>query len=165
MTLRHAPGGATPGGGIEVRAVDWDHPGGSALRDAQRAEVRDVYYPELEDSEPGPHPTADDILVFYVAFDGDRAVGTGALRGIDAEHGEVKRMYVDPDYRGSGVAARMLSVLEDDARGRGWNRLVLETGDTMTPAQRFYTRNGYTPIPLFGPYIGSGLSLCYGKKL
>jgi GNAT superfamily N-acetyltransferase len=150
---------------VEVRAVGWDHPGGAALRDAQRAEVRDVYYPELEDSEPGPHPTADDILVFYVAFDGDRAVGTGALRAIDDEHGEVKRMYVDPDYRGSGVSSLILTTLEDDARARGWNRLVLETGDTMLPAQRFYTRHGYTPIPLFGPYAGSDLSLCFAKQL
>jgi GNAT superfamily N-acetyltransferase len=150
---------------IDIRAVDWDHPGGAALRDAQRAEVRDVYYPELEDSEPGPHPTADDILVFYVAFDGDRPVGTGALRGIDAEHGEVKRMYVDPEYRGSGVSTQILRTLEDDARGRGWNRVVLETGDTMLPAQRFYARNGYEPIPLFGPYVGSGLSLCFAKAL
>jgi GNAT superfamily N-acetyltransferase len=123
---------------VEVRAVGWDHPGGAALRDAQRAEVRDVYYPELEDSEPGPHPTADDILVFYVAFDGDR---------------------------GSGVSSLILTTLEDDARARGWNRLVLETGDTMLPAQRFYTRHGYTPIPLFGPYAGSDLSLCFAKQL
>lgn len=150
---------------IEIRAVDWDHPGGAALREAQRAEVRDVYYPELEDSEPGPHPTADDILVFYVAFDGDRAVGTGALRGIDDTHGEVKRMYVDPEYRGSGVSAQILRTLEDDARARGWDRVVLETGDTMLPAQRFYARNGYEPIPLFGPYVGSDLSLCFGKTL
>jgi putative acetyltransferase len=150
---------------FEVRAVGWDHPGGAALREAQRTEVRDVYYPELEDSEPGPHPTAADILVFYVAFDGERPVATGGLRGIDDEHGELKRMYVDPEYRGSGVSRLMLQALEDDARSRGWNRVVLETGDTMLPAQHFYQRNGYTPIPLFGPYIGSGLSLCFEKKL
>lgn len=150
---------------VEIRAVDWDHPGGAALREAQRIEVREVYYPELEESEPGPHPTADDILVFYVAFDGDRAVGIGALRGIDAEHGEVKRMYVDPDYRGSGVAGMILRTLEEDARTRGWTRLLLETGDTMLPAQRFYTRHGYLPIPPYGPYVGSDLSLCYGKEL
>ncbi|MCU1418212.1 MAG: family acetyltransferase [Schumannella sp.] len=150
---------------IEMRSVPWDHPGGAALREAQRVEVREVYYPELEESEPGPHPTADDIAVFYVAFDGDRAVGTGALRAIDDEHGEIKRMYVDPEYRGSGAAALIVHTLEDDARARGWNRLVLETGDTMLPAQRFYQRMGYEPIPLFGPYRWSDLSVCFGKSL
>jgi GNAT superfamily N-acetyltransferase len=155
---------------IEVRSVHWDHPGGAALREAQRVEVREVYYPELEESEPGPHPSAEDIAVFYVAFDvghadGERPIGTGALRPIDDEHGEIKRMYVDPEYRGSGVAALIVNTLEDDARARGWNRLVLETGDTMLPAQRFYRRMGYEPIPLFGPYRWSDLSVCFGKPL
>ena len=150
---------------FEVRAVDWGHPGGVALREAQQVEIREVYYPELEDSEPGTKPSADDIAVFYVAFDGDRAVATGGLRAIDEHHGEVKRMFVDPEYRGTGVAVLMLRTLEDDARARGWDRLVLETGDTMLPAQRFYAREGFTPIPLFGHYMGSDLSLCYGKPL
>ena len=150
---------------IEVRAVPWDDPAGAALREAQRVEVREVYYPELEESEPGPHPTADDIAVFYVAFDGERAVGTGALRPIDDVHGEIKRMYVDPAYRGTGVAADIVRTLEADAVSRGWNRLVLETGDTMLPAQRFYQRMGYEPIPLFGPYRWSTLSVCFGKSL
>ncbi len=59
----------------------------------------------------------------------------------------------------------MLRTLEDDARARGWTRLVLETGDTMLPAQRFYAREGYAPIPLFGPYVGSDLSVCFEKVL
>jgi ribosomal protein S18 acetylase RimI-like enzyme len=150
---------------IEVRAVGWDHPGGAALREAQRVEVRQVYYPHLEESEPGPHPTAEDIAVVYVAFDGDRAVGTGALRPIDERHGEIKRMYVDPEYRGSGVAELVVGALEDDARARGWDRLVLETGDTMLPAQRFYRRIGFQPIPAFGPYADSELSRCFAKPL
>ncbi len=150
---------------IEIRAVDWDHPGGVALREAQRVEIRTVYYPELSDSEPGIKPSAAEITVFYVAFDGERAVATGALRAIDDTHGELKRMYVDPDYRGSGVAAQLLRTLEADARTRGWDRLVLETGDTMIPAQRFYAREGYTPIEPFGPYRDSGLSRCFEKVL
>jgi GNAT superfamily N-acetyltransferase len=149
----------------EIRAVGWDHPGGAELRQAQRAEIREVYYPELEESEPGTAPSAADIAVFYVAFDGERAIATGGLRAIDARHGEVKRMYVDLDYRGAGVAVQMLRTLEADARARGWERLVLETGDTMIPAQRFYAREGFTPIPLFGSYMGSDLSLCFEKRL
>lgn len=151
---------------FDVRAVGWDHPGGAALREAQRVEIREVYYPELAESEPGPAPTADDIAVFYVAFDDDgRAVATGALREIDAQHGEIKRMYVDPAFRGSGAASAVLRTLEADARARGWDRLVLETGDTMLPAQRFYVREGFRPIPLFGHYMDSDLSLCFEKRL
>jgi putative acetyltransferase len=155
---------------IEVRAAAWDDPAGAALREAQRTEIRDVFYPELADSEPGPAPTAADMTVFYLAFDvGDpgapRAIGTGGLRAIDDEHGEIKRMFVDPGHRGTGAAAAILRTLEADARARGWNRLVLETGDRMLAAQRFYTREGYTPIPLFGHYVGSDLSRCFEKRL
>ena len=42
---------------------------------------------------------------------------------------------------------------------------MLETGDTMRPAQRFYRRMGYEPIPLFGHYVSSDLSVCFGKPL
>jgi putative acetyltransferase len=150
---------------IQIRELPWDDPAGAALREAQRIEVRTEFYPELAESEAGPHPSADDIAVFYVAFDGERAVGTGGLRAIDAEHGEIKRMYVDPGYRGTGTATLIVRTLEDDARSRGWNRLVLETGDRMLGAQRFYTREGFTPIPAFGPYVYSDLSVCFGKAL
>jgi len=155
----------TSGGDFTIRTAGWDHSGGEALRNAQREEIRTVFYPEMEDSEPGPAPSADDITVYYLAFDGGRAIGSGGLRAIDAEHGEIKRMYVDPAYRGTGVAADILHTLEDDARARGWTRLVLETGDRMLAAQRFYERNGYLPIPLFGHYVGSSLSLCFEKDL
>ncbi|MEO5919961.1 MAG: GNAT family N-acetyltransferase [Pseudolysinimonas sp.] len=148
-----------------MRAVGWDHPGGVALREAQRVEIRADYYPELENSEPGPPPSAADMTVYYVAFDGDRAVASGGLRQIDSGHGEIKRMFVDVEYRGTGVAAQLLRALEADARERGWDRLVLETGDRMLPAQRFYLREGFTPIPQFGPYVGVDLSLCFGKVL
>ncbi|MEO8093543.1 MAG: GNAT family N-acetyltransferase [Pseudolysinimonas sp.] len=150
---------------IEIREVAWDHPDAIALREAQRVEVREVFYPELEDSEPGPHPSASDMTVFYVAYDDDLAVGAGGLRAIDDEHGEIKRMYVDPTHRGSGVAANIVSALEADARSRGWNRVVLETGDRMLGAQLFYQRQGYRPIEPFGPYVGSDLSRCFEKRL
>lgn len=165
MTLRHRSDDPAHGGGVEIRAVGWDHPGGAALREAQRLEIRGRFYPELENSEPGPAPSGGDMLVFYVAFDDGRAVGCGGLRGIDGTHGELKRMYLDPAYRGTGVARELLRFLEADARDRGWERLVLETGDRMQAAQRFYTREGFTPIPLFGHYVGSNLSLCFEKVL
>jgi len=110
----------------EVREVPWDDPRGGALRRAQRDELTIRY--ETPDSEPGPPPTAADITVFFVAFDGDRPVGCGGLRQLDAKHGEIKRMYVTPDDRGTGVSTAVLRVLEQSARDRGWERLVLETG-------------------------------------
>jgi GNAT superfamily N-acetyltransferase len=148
---------------IEIREVEWDHPASVSLRAAQRSEI-DARY-GTPDSEPGPAPTGSDISVFLVAFEGERGVGCGGLRELDAEHGEIKRMYVQPQYRGSGVATALLRALEKAAGVRGWNRLVLETGDRQPDAIRFYEREGYTRIPNFGYYADSESSLCYGRAL
>ena len=95
----------------------------------------------------------------------EHAVGCGGLRTLDPDHGEIKRMYVIPERRGTGVSRAILSALEGEARGRGWSRLVLETGDQQPDAMRFYEREGYTLIPNFGYYADSPLSVCYEKKL
>jgi putative acetyltransferase len=148
---------------LDIRELSWDDPRGEELRVAQRAELTIRY--ETPDSEPGPAPTAADIALFLVAFDGDEAIACGGLRPIDPAHGEVKRMYVLPNRRGSGVSTAVLRALEDAAKARGWDRLVLETGDRQPDAIRFYEREGYTRIPNFGHYVDSALSICYEKKL
>lgn len=148
---------------VEVRAVDWDDPASAALRDAQQAEIAAAY--GIPDSEPGPKPSAADITAFFVAYRGDEPVGCGGLRAIDDDHGEIKRMYVAPGHRGSGVSTAVLRRLEDEARARGWSRLVLETGTEQAAAVRFYEREGYVAIPRFGHYVDSEISLCYEKRL
>ncbi len=153
---------------IVVRAVPWADPDGEAMRTAQQTEISERY--GVPDSEPGPKPTAADITVFLVAYDVDDAggsvpVGCGGLRILDGSHGEIKRMYVVPERRGTGVSTALLAALEGEARGRGWDRLVLETGDRQPDAIRLYEREGYTRIPNFGYYADSELSLCYEKKL
>ncbi|MGI5177524.1 GNAT family N-acetyltransferase [Dactylosporangium sp. CA-152071] len=146
---------------IEERA--WDDPDGAALRAAQRAEL-DARYGS-DDHEPGGPPSGDDIDLFLVATAGGGPVGCGALRHLDATSAEVKRMYVVPDARGTGVATAVLRGLEDAALTRGWTTLRLETGTEQPDAQRFYRREGYHEIPLFGVYAGSTLSVCYERAL
>lgn len=142
----------------------WDDPVGAALRAAQRAEL-DARYGS-DDHEPGAAPSAADVDLFLVALDAaGAAVACGALRRLDERSAEVKRMYVVPTARGSGVAAAVLRALETAAAGRGWTTLRLETGTEQPDAQRFYRREGYARIPLFGPYAGSTLSVCFERRL
>ena len=148
---------------LVVRAVPWDDPAGEALRVEQQTEVSARY--GMPDSEPGPKPSAADIAVFLVAFDDDVAVGCGGLRTLDDSHGEIKRMYVVPERRGTGISVALLTALEGEARGRGWDRLVLETGDQQPEAMRLYEREGYIRVPNFGYYADSDLSICYEKWL
>jgi putative acetyltransferase len=148
---------------MELRAVDWDDADGLALRTAQRDELTLRYGDP--DSEPGVLPSAADMTLFVVAYDGDAAVGCGGLRAIDDRHGEIKRMYVAPAARGTGVSTAILRRLEAEARALGWERLVLETGEQQPDAMRFYEREGFSRIPLYGHYVDSAISRCYGKSL
>ena len=151
----------TPGWTVEQR--HWDDPAGAALRAAQRAEL-DARY-DCDDHEPGAAPSAADVDLFLVALDAaGAAVACGALRRLAERTAEVKRMYVVPPSRGSGVATVVLRALESAAVERGWTTVRLETGTEQPDAQRFYRREGYTEIPLFGAYEGSTLSVCFERR-
>ncbi|KQQ01437.1 MULTISPECIES: GNAT family N-acetyltransferase [unclassified Rathayibacter] len=153
----------------DIEDVAWTHPSAEALRAAQRRELDERY--GSDDHEPGEAPSADDVPVFVVARDEQgEAVACGGLRPLDDSvlgPGviEVKRMFVARGARGSGVSTAVLRALEERARGRGAVRLVLETGTLQPDAIRFYTREGYTPIPLFGGYVGSEHSVCFALAL
>jgi putative acetyltransferase len=149
---------------VRIEQVDWEQTDGAALRAAQRVEIEQRY--GRPDSEPGPAPTAADITAFFVAYsDEGIPVGCGGVRQLDPHFGEVKRMYVAPESRGTGVSSAILERLEQYAAESDWQRLVLETGDMQPDAERFYLREGYTRIPNFGYYIGSDLSRCFEKVL
>lgn len=75
--------------------------------------------------------------------------------GIAFEHdlAELKRMYVRPRFRGVGVAQGILNRLAEEARKRGVDRMVLETGDAQHAAIRFYEKTGFTRRGAFGAYL------------
>jgi putative acetyltransferase len=103
------------------------------------------------------------ITVVVARVDGE-AVGMGALVE-KADFAEVKRMYLHKAARGSGAADGILTLLEKVAREHGVTELRLETGQLQPAAIRFYERNGFTEIPLFGEYVDSENSVCFAKEL
>lgn len=82
---------------------------------------------------------------FWLAEWNHEIVGCIALRNWDATNhvGEVKRMYVKPEYRGLGIAQSLLEALESFARDCGYCELVLDSGRGMESAVRLYERSGY----------------------
>ena len=151
--------------GVLIEPVPWEHPDAEDLRAAQRAEIARRY--GRPDSEPGVAPSAADIAYFVLARDpvSTQAVGCGGLRRLSATAGEIKRMYVRPERRGTGVATAVLDALEAHARTLGWTHLRLETGSAQPDAVAFYRRQGYRPIPTFGAYAGVADSLCFERVL
>jgi len=152
-----------------IDTTPFDHPDADRLRRAQRVELDERY--GSDDHEPGTPPSASDVPVFLVARTSDgRPVACGGLRPLaDDVAGpgsvEVKRMYVVPAERGTGVATALLRALEDAARDRGAQRILLETGTMQPDAIRFYEREGYDGVPPFGSYISSALSVCFARTL
>lgn len=134
-----------------------------SLRAALAADIAARY--GGDDTEPGVKPTADDLLVFLVARRDGGAVGCGGLRCVDAETAEIKRMYVVPEQRGTGVAAALLRALENEARAARVTRLVLETGTEQHEALAFYERAGYARCECWSAYAQGELSLCLGRTL
>jgi GNAT superfamily N-acetyltransferase len=78
--------------------------------------------------------------------DDGRSCGCVALRPLDATVAEVKRMYVDPEWRGHGVGRALLVTLIAAARARGYSTLRLGTLADMTVAQSLYRSLGFVPI-------------------
>jgi SAM-dependent methyltransferase/GNAT superfamily N-acetyltransferase len=112
-----------------------------------------------------PNEVAPGQGAFLVARRAGRPVGCGAVRRVEAEIGEVKRMYVSPEARSGGVGRAVLAALENEARALGLVRLVLETGVRQPEAITLYERAGFARIPAFGEYVNSPLSVCMAKDL
>ncbi len=80
---------------------------------------------------------------FFLARLDGRAVGCGALRRLDAEEGEIKRMWTAPDARGLGVARRIIAAVEATARDAGMAVLRLDTNRALKEAHALYRKLGF----------------------
>ena len=100
-----------------------------------------------------------------VAYDGDEAVGCGAVKVFTADAMEVKRMYVPPNRRGKGIASIVLYELETWCRELNFKKCLLETGKRQPGAIALYKKNNYKIIPNFGPYEKDANSVCFEKEL
>lgn len=100
-----------------------------------------------------------------VAYTNSKPVGCGAFKPYDEESVEVKRMYLKPENRGTGIASEILKELETWAKEIGNKRTVLETGKRQVEAVKFYNRSGYLRIPNYGQYVNMDNSCCFEKIL
>ena len=80
---------------------------------------------------------------FWIVECDGRIVGTFGIESQGADSTELRRMYLDRDYRGRGVAQRMPSTAEARARELGFSRMILSTAEVQQAAIAFYRRAGY----------------------
>jgi GNAT superfamily N-acetyltransferase len=107
----------------------------------------------------------DNIETVIVAYKDNTAGGCGCFKTFDKNTAELKRMFVDDQFRGKGIGAAILIELENWVKELGYSSIVLETGTVQVKAIALYKKFGYSVISNFDPYIGNELSICLKKNL
>ncbi len=109
-------------------------------------------------SDDSAHLRPDELAppdgAFLVArLSGHLAGGVGIRRLGDTDRhlAEVKRLWVRPDLRRTGVATALMTAVEQRARELGYHQLYLETGRAQPEALAFYPRSGWTRVDSFPP--------------
>jgi ribosomal protein S18 acetylase RimI-like enzyme len=92
-----------------------------------------------------------------LAYSDIEAVGCAAVRKLDDETAELKRMYVKPQFRGHKIAQKLLQLSLDIARDLHYKKIRLDTIPSMTSAQKLYLSNGFYVIEpyRFNPVEGA----------
>lgn len=112
-----------------------------ALVDRYQREVG-VVVPDAAERvlQPRPGETA------WLATAGNDDVGCAIVRPLGNVDGalELKRFYVLPEWRGRGIAPKLLQAAIDGARSAGWNAMYLDTTDDMLAARALYSRAGFS---------------------
>lgn len=109
----------------------------------------------------------DPAIRFFSLREADRLLGIGALKTLDATHGELKSMRTEPEALGRGVGGRMLAHLVAVARSMGMTRISLETGNSelFAAANRLYERDGFERCAPFGDYKPTPFTHFYTRTI
>ncbi|SFP79601.1 GNAT family N-acetyltransferase [Sphingomonas rubra] len=139
---------------VDIRQDDPRSPHVAALLAAHLAEQRGAV-PEGFSFALGADALAAADVTFFTAWIDGTLAGFGALRQLDARHGEVKSMR--SAMPGHGIGAALLGRIVAEARARGYDRLSLETGVTASyrPAVALYERAGFVDAEPFADYEAS----------
>jgi drug/metabolite transporter (DMT)-like permease/GNAT superfamily N-acetyltransferase len=147
---------------LELRHVGTDDPAAASLLDA--------YAEELYENGIGREPARIETIAaeyreprgtFVVIYEEGRPIGCGGIRALEDGSAEVKRMYLVPDARGHGHGARLLAMLEDEARRLGYTKVRLDTAAPLHAAQALYRSAGYSAIP---DYNGNSAAAFWFEK-
>ena len=106
-------------------------------------------------SLPGAYAAPKGALL--IATEDERPAGCIALRPIGGGDAEIKRLYVRPTWRGTGLAARLVEAVSERARAAGYRALRLDTLASMEAAMRLYERLGFVETAPYHQAIRPGM--------
>ncbi|MBR6336426.1 MAG: GNAT family N-acetyltransferase [Ruminococcus sp.] len=132
--------------------------------------ITEDYYSSLvggKDKREGfiPYNLSATIENVLIAYCGDIAVGCCGLKAYNDSDIEIKRVWVEPGYRGRHIATQMMGLLEQKAAERGFKRLILQTREKMNGAVAMYKALGYRYIDNYPPYDKLEGAVCLAKEI
>lgn len=134
-----------PASAVTVRTEPYESDGPRWVVSQAEAELV-VRYGGLDNGELGLTAAMFDppVGAFVVARDeGGQPVGGAGVRTVADGVGQVRRLWVDAAWRGSGIGRTLMLELEDAARRLGLSVLVLSTGDRQPEAVSLYETSGW----------------------
>ena len=153
------PSDSLPPHAMHIEADDISRPPVIELLREHLANMYELSPPESVHALDLDGLRASDVS-FWTIWEGDTLLGCGALKQLDAGHGEVKSMRTPVVLRRRGAGRAMLDHILAEARARGYRRLSLETGsnDDFLPARRLYESVGFVYCEPFADYQPDPLS-------
>ena len=106
-------------------------------------------------------------ITFWSVWQDSELMGCGAIKELDARHGEIKSMRTVSLHLRKGVAARLMHHILEEAKRRSYERLSLETGsmDAFAPARSLYARFGFRPCGPFASYVEDPYSVFMTREV
>lgn len=112
-----------------------------------------------------PYNLSESISDVLLAYMDGVAVGCAGLKKYNDSDVEIKRVWVEPNYRGRHIATELMDRIEDKAREMGFKRAVLQTRPIMEDAVGLYEKRGYELIGNYPPYDKLEGAICMALNL
>lgn len=112
-----------------------------------------------------PYNISESITDVLIAEVDGSAVGCAGLKAYSDTEAEIKRVWVEPEYRKNHIAEEMMDQLEAKAQKLGFEKTILQTRPQMEAAVNMYLKRGYVLIDNYPPYDKLDGAICFSKEL
>jgi ribosomal protein S18 acetylase RimI-like enzyme len=104
------------------------------------------------DNELGSFPAkySDPNGIFIIAKDGNHIIGCVGFKKLDSKICEMKRLFVKENYKGKGIGKKLVEIIINEAKVKGYKKMRLDTLKTMENAITLYYKTGFYEI---APYV------------
>lgn len=112
-----------------------------------------------------PYNMSESVTDVVIAYYNDIAIGCAGLKKYSDTDVEIKRVWIEPDYRGNHIVTCLMEILENHAKKQGFQRIILQTRKQMSDALRLYSKCGYYQTDNYPPYDKLEGAICLAKDL